>query len=55
VTLGRVLSATTGSPPIVMPKQYGRMAMAMEADVSTPVEAGDVSVTATLHVTYEIQ
>lgn len=56
VTLGRVLSASTGSAPIVTPKSYPRMAMAMmESNVSTPVEAGDVTVTATLQVTYEIQ
>ncbi len=56
VTLGKVLTATTGSAPIIMPKQYPRMAMAaMEADSSTPVEAGDVTVSATLQVTYEIQ
>lgn len=55
VTLGRVLAATTGSPPVIMPKQFGRMAMAMEADMATPVEAGDVHVSATLQVTYEIQ
>ena len=56
VTLGRVLTASTGSPPIIMPRQFGRMAMApMEADASTPVEAGDVTVSATLQVTFEIQ
>lgn len=54
VTLGRVLTATTGSAPIIMPKQMARMAMAA-AEVSTPVEAGDVTVSATLQVTYEIQ
>jgi uncharacterized protein YggE len=53
VTLGKVLTANTGSAPIIMPKQMARMAMA--ADVSTPVEAGDVTVSATLQVTYEIQ
>lgn len=56
VTLGKVLTASTGSAPIIMPKQFPRMAMAaMEADVGTPVEAGDVTVSATLQVTYEIQ
>ncbi|MDX2168304.1 MAG: SIMPL domain-containing protein [Deltaproteobacteria bacterium] len=53
VSLGKVLTANTGSAPIIMPKQMARMAMA--ADVATPVEAGDVTVSATLQVTYEIQ
>jgi len=57
VTLGKVLSASTGSPPIVMPKAYSRVAMAAMdvGSLPTPVEAGDVTVSATLQVTYEIQ
>ncbi|MEO8606107.1 MAG: SIMPL domain-containing protein, partial [bacterium] len=57
VTLGKVLSASAGGPPVIMAKSYPRMAMAaMDAgNVSTPVEAGDVTVNATLQVTYEIQ
>ncbi len=55
VTLGRVLSASTGSP-IVMPKAYARGMVAMaESSAPTPVEAGDVTVRASLQVTYEIE
>jgi uncharacterized protein YggE len=57
VTLGKVLSASTGSPPVLMPKSYPRLAMAAMdvASPPTPVEAGDVTISATLQVTYEIQ
>jgi uncharacterized protein YggE len=57
VALGRVASATTASGPIVVPRPYQarfRMAAAAEADAPTPVEAGDVTVRATLQVSYEI-
>lgn len=56
VTLGKVLSAVTGSAPIVIPRSYARLGMAMaEQSAPTPVEAGDVTVSATLQVTYEIE
>ena len=56
VTLGKVLSAVTGAPPVVMPRPYARMGAAMaEMNAPTPVEAGDVTVSATLQVTYEIE
>ena len=56
VKLGKVLSASTGSPPVVMPRPYPRMAMAAaEMNAPTPVEAGEVTVDATLQVTYEIE
>jgi uncharacterized protein len=56
VTLGKVLSATTGAPSMVMPRPYARMGAAMaEVSPPTPVEAGDVTVSATLQVTYEIE
>ena len=56
VTLGKVLSATVSGAPIVAPRPYAMMRMATaEANAPTPVEAGDVTVTATLQVTYEIQ
>ncbi len=56
VRLKQVVSASTSGGPIVMPKQYERMAMAsMESYAPTPVEAGDVVVRAGLQVTYEIE
>jgi hypothetical protein len=51
VRLKRVVGATTQSPPIFQP----RYAMAVEARAGTPVEAGNVTVSATLQVTYEIE
>lgn len=59
VKLGRVASATTSSGPIVMPRPYEarfRMASAEAASAPPPpIEAGDVTVRATLQVTYEIE
>lgn len=56
VKLGKVLSAATGAVPIVLPRPYARMGAAMaEVSAPTPVEAGDVTVSATLQVTYEIE
>lgn len=56
VELGRVLNATVGGGPIVYPRTYGRGMVAMaEAATAPPVEAGDVDVSATLQVTYEIK
>lgn len=55
VKIVRVLSASTGSPGVIMQRQYKGMAAMAEADAMTPVEAGDVSVHASLQVTYEIE
>jgi len=56
VKLGRVLNASTGPVAIPMPKVYGRVGMAMaEAAPQTPIDAGDITVNATLQVTYEIE
>lgn len=56
VKLGKVLSAATSAAPVVIPRPYARMGAAMaEASAPTPVEAGDVTVSATLQVTYEIE
>lgn len=56
VRLRGVVSATTASPPIVVPKRYQMMEMAAEARVvPTPVEPGQLTVTASLQVTYEIE
>jgi uncharacterized protein len=56
VKLGKVLFATTGAP-VVVPRPYARVGMAAmaEGNAPTPVEAGDVTVSATLQVTYEIE
>jgi uncharacterized protein YggE len=56
VKLGRVLSANVGGGPIVLPKSYPRGMVAMaESHAPTPIEAGDVTVSATMQVTYEIE
>lgn len=56
VKLKQVVSASTSSGPIVMPRDYPRMAMAtMEKSAPTPVEPGDIVVRASLQVTYEIE
>lgn len=57
VELGRVLSATTSGGPVVYPKTFARggMVAMAEAAPAPPVEAGDVDVTVTLQVTYEIK
>lgn len=55
VTLGKIVSVTANASPI-MPRQFARMAMAhAEMAATTPVEAGDVTVTANLQVTYAIE
>lgn len=55
VRLGRVLSATTTAIDTPPPRPYYGAAMAMEARVATPIEAGDVRVESTVHVTYAIE
>jgi uncharacterized protein YggE len=55
VKLGKVLSATVSGPPVVVPYARMRVAMAAESSAPTPVEAGEVNVSATLQVTYEIE
>jgi hypothetical protein len=56
VELKQVVSASTSAPPIVFPRRYESAGMAMaESRVTTPVEPGEVSVRATLYVTYEIE
>ena len=55
VELGEVLNASTSGAPSPMPMYKERM-VAMAADqVSTPVEPGEVEVSATLTVTYRIE
>ena len=54
VKLGKVLKATTLSQARPIPMRMGR-AMAMSANVATPVEPGEVTVTATVSLTFEIE
>ena len=54
VKLGKVLKATTISEQRPVPIWMNR-AMAMSANVATPVEPGEVTVPATVSLTFEIQ
>ncbi len=54
VKLGRILAASTAGNPMIMPKQYRGMAMAMES-APTPVEPGEVNISASLNVSYAIE
>lgn len=54
VKLGKVLKATTVSQARPIPMRMGR-AMAMSANVATPVEPGEVTVSATVSLTFEIE
>ena len=54
VTLGAVIEASTATPMMVSPRAFRGAAMAMEADMPTPVEAGDVRVDATVHLKFAI-
>ncbi len=55
VQLKQVVSATTSSGPIVVPRYRDGFAMAAEKAVTTPLEPGEVKVSASLEVTYEIE
>lgn len=55
VRLKGVVSATTGTPPVIMPRRFEVGMMAAEARAPTPIEAGEITVSATLQVTYEIE
>jgi uncharacterized protein len=54
VTLGQVLEATTGAPGH-LPQPRAMRAEALVTGVPTPVEPGEVTVQATLQVTYAIE
>ena len=54
VKLGKVLKASTVSEVRPIPVRMGR-AMAMSANVATPVEPGEVTVPATVSLTFEIE
>ena len=55
VKLGKVLKATTVSEARPTPLRMGRAAFAMSANVATPVEPGEVTVPATVSLTFEIE
>jgi uncharacterized protein YggE len=56
VELGRVLSASSGYPQAPMPKRMeAYAAMARDSMAATPIEAGDVTVSAEVNVVYEIK
>lgn len=55
VTLKGVVNATTLSAPIFQPRVLEGFARGAMAQASTPVEAGEVTVSAELNVTYEIE
>ena len=55
VKLKGVVSATTVSIPMIQPRRFEAMGMVAEARAPTPIEPGNVAVSATLQVTYEIE
>ena len=56
VKLGRIITASTeGAPrPVPLARTYAPVASAM-ATFKTPVEAGDITVSSTVYLTYEIE
>ena len=54
VQLKGVVSASSSSAPVPIPR-FGRAMAAAEARMPTSIEPGEVNVTATLQVTYEIE
>jgi uncharacterized protein YggE len=55
VRLKGVVSANASSGPIALPRHFEARAMAAEARLATPIEPGEVKVSANLQVTYEIE
>src|SRR4029077_1313894 len=55
VKLGKVVKATTISEQRPIPMQRAGMGRAMSAKVATPVEPGEVTVPATVSLTFEIE
>ncbi|MBI4515925.1 MAG: SIMPL domain-containing protein [Deltaproteobacteria bacterium] len=55
VRLKGVLSASTSTAPMPMSRRFEGMAMAAEVRAPTPIEPGEMTVSANLHVTYEIE
>jgi hypothetical protein len=54
VRLKGVLSASTGAVPVLMPRRFEMAAMSADR-ATTPIEPGELTVSATLQVTYEIE
>ncbi len=55
VRLKGVVSATTQAPPVTIPRRFEGIAASDVRAASTPIEAGEATVAATLLVTYEIE
>jgi uncharacterized protein YggE len=55
VRLGRIMTASTESEPRPVPMQRGVAYAASAVSMKTPVEAGDITVSATVYLTYEIE
>lgn len=56
VALGRVLSASSSQPQPPMPRRMEAYAMiARDSVAATPIEAGDVTISADVNVVYEIE
>ncbi|HTR62598.1 MAG TPA: SIMPL domain-containing protein [Candidatus Binataceae bacterium] len=55
VRLGRIMTASTEGQPRPIPVERGVYAQAAVQSFKTPVEAGDITVSATVYLTYEIE
>jgi hypothetical protein len=55
VRLKQVVSATTATQPIIVPRQFQAMAVGEARAASTPIEPGEATVSASLQVVYEIE
>lgn len=55
VRLGRIITASTEGEPHPIPVERGVAYAAGMASMKTPVEAGDITVSATVYLTYEIE
>jgi uncharacterized protein YggE len=53
LTVRRIVSVEEGGPTVVQPYRYAMAERAMAADASTPIEAGEVEVQATVTMTVE--
>ena len=55
LTVSRIVSVEEGGPTVVQPYRYAMAERAMAADASTPIEAGEVEVQATVTMTVEFE
>ena len=55
VRLKALVSASSSPAPVPVPRRFEASAMAAEARQATPIEPGELAVSATLLVTYEIE